>query len=144
MVETQDKTVTKAELDAAEASVLAADKLKDDQARSEAKKLVEDAVSRGKEEAMKEFEQKQVLKNLQDENKKMAELVKKLDEDKKRELQLIRDETMKKFQEIEGRSKAPSKNDSPFNGSDSTNETDAEKIDIDQINELSRKHMLGW
>lgn len=112
--------------------------------QDEVRKLVDEAETKGKEVALKEYETNQRFESLEQEKNALKEMVEQVKKDAQNEQAAIKTELAKRFEELSAKKRGLSKNDSPFDKKDSEDVSDIVNADnIEEIDARSMEVMLG-
>lgn len=136
-----ETTISDAEVAKVEAD-LAAKRAAEDAARqAEIEKVVDSAVAKGKEQALKEFQAEQARKEAEERTKRMEEELKRLKEDSEKRVQELSKQFELKVQEIESQRKGIARNESPFNQAGARMQTSTPQLTKEKQDQIEYESM---
>lgn len=137
-----ETTVSEEEIKRVDAE-LEAKKASEDAARkAEVEKLVDDAVAKGKEQALKEFQDAQQRKELEERAHKLESDMEKMRLDSEKKLAELSKQFEAKVQDIESQRKGISRNESPFQKG--TQQPNTPQLTKEKQDEIERASMKAW
>lgn len=140
-----DATITSDEVQKIEASIKAKELEAEQTKKREIEKLLDEAVAKGKDEALKTFQAEQERERELAERKKMEDRLKALEAENARIQETAAaklTELSKQMEEIAARPKGVSKNESPFAPAAPPNPIHG--LDPEKANEIERNSMEAW
>lgn len=127
--------VTDADIAAAEAEVMKQTETANKKRQEEISSLLDEAQKKGKELALKEFEDEQRKRKLEEENQRLSEELKKTREEMSKKMEQTTREMEAKIQELASQSRGITRNESPF----ATPKPNAPNLSPEMLKEIDRR-----